>query len=138
MSPKTILSCPTAPQALGPYSQCVKQGNMLYISCQLPLDPQSGELTDPDIAGQTRQILKNLQAILEFAGGALHSVLKTTVYLTSLPDFEMMNDIYGEFFAFEPPARTTVEVSALPKGALVAIDAIAELPQNEAPKQPAF
>ncbi len=138
MSPKTILSCPTAPQALGPYSQCVKEGDVIYISCQLPLDPQSGELSQPDVAGQTRQILKNLSAILEFAGGALHSVVKTSVYLTSMPDFEDMNEVYAEFFNFEPPARTTLEVSALPKGALVAIDAIAHLPKFEAPAKPAF
>jgi 2-iminobutanoate/2-iminopropanoate deaminase len=130
MAEKVVLSCPTAPKAVGPYSHVVKVGNMLYISGQIPLDPKTGQLTDPDISGQTRQALKNLKAILEFAGGGTHSVVKTTVYLTSLLDFDMMNEVYAEFFNFEPPARTTVEVAALPKGAMVEIEAIAVLPSS--------
>ena len=125
---KIQLSCPNAPKAIGPYSQAIKWGNLMFISGQIPLDPKTGELTDPDIAGQTRQVLKNLKAILEFAGAGSGSVLKTTVYLTSLLDFQVMNEVYAEFFPFEPPARATVEVAALPKGALVEIEAIATVP----------
>jgi 2-iminobutanoate/2-iminopropanoate deaminase len=128
MADKVVFSCPTAPKAVGPYSHVVKVGNMLYLSGQIPLDPNTGELTGTDIATQTRQVLKNLRAVLEFTGGGTHSVVKTTVFLTSLANFAPMNEVYGEFFNFEPPARTTVEVSALPKGALVEIEAIAVLP----------
>jgi 2-iminobutanoate/2-iminopropanoate deaminase len=125
---KIQVSCPLAPKAIGPYSQALKWGNLMFISGQIPVDPNTGELTDPDIAGQTRQALKNLKAILEFAGASTASVLKTTVYLSSLLDFQVMNEVYAEFFPFEPPARATVEVAALPKGALVEIEAIATVP----------
>ena len=128
MPEKTAVECPGAPRAIGPYSQAMKFGEMLYISGQLPLDPATGQLSAPDIEGQTRRVLENLKAILEFAGGGTASVVKTTVYLTSLLDFEMMNEVYAEYFPFRPPARSTVEVAALPKGALVEIDAIAILP----------
>ena len=130
MSEKVVLSCPTASKAVGPYSHVVKVGNMLYLSGQIPLDPKTGQLTAPDISGQTRQVLKNIKAILEFTGGGTHSVVKTTVFLTSLLDFDMMNEVYEEFFSFEPPARTTIEVAALPKGAVVEIEAIAVLPAS--------
>lgn len=125
---KIQLTCPTAPKAIGPYSQAIKWGNLMFISGQIPVDPKTGELTAPDIAGQTRQVLKNMQAILDFAGTSTAGVLKTTVYLSSLLDFQVMNEVYAEFFPYEPPARATVEVAALPKGALVEIEAIANVP----------
>ena len=131
MPEKIDIVCPTAPAAIGPYSQAIKYGNMLFVSGQVPVDPKTEQIEAPDIAGQTRQALKNLQAILEAAGGSTASVVKTTVYLRSLLDFEMMNEVYAEFFPFRPPARATVEVSGLPRDAQIEIDAIAILPALE-------
>ncbi|MFP4382210.1 MAG: RidA family protein [Candidatus Sumerlaeia bacterium] len=125
MPEKVDVVCPTAPAAIGPYSQAIRQGDMVFISGQLPLDPKTGELSDPDITGQTRRVLDNINAILESLGTGTAAVVKTTVFLTSLVDFEMMNEVYAEFFPFCPPARSTVEVSSLPKGALVEIEAMA-------------
>lgn len=131
MPERVPLTAPGAPQPVGPYSQVIKLGRMLYVSGQLPLDPASGELSAPDIEGQTRRVLDNLTAILEFAGAGAVSVVKTTVYLTSLVDAELMNEVYAEYFAFEPPARSMVEVAALPKGALLEVEAIACLPESD-------
>ena len=133
MAEQIDIACPNAPEAIGPYSQAIKLGNMLYISGQIPLNPATGEIESPDIMDQTRQVLENIKAIVEFAGGATPSILKTTVYLSSLLDFEMMNEVYAEFFPFRPPARATVEVAALPKDALIEIEAIAALPEQDSP-----
>ncbi|HNY25992.1 MAG TPA: RidA family protein [Candidatus Sumerlaeota bacterium] len=131
MVDKIDIVCPGAPAAIGPYSQAIKVDNMLYISGQIPVDPSTGQIETPDVDGQTRQVLENLKAILEFAGGSMGSIVKTTVYLTSLLDFQVMNEAYAEYFPFRPPARATVEVGRLPKDALVEIEAIAVLPDAE-------
>lgn len=128
---KIDVVCTTAPAAIGPYSQAIKSGNMLYISGQIPLCPESGEIVSPDIAGQTRQVLENMKAIVESVGGAMSCILKTTVYMTGLYEFDLMNEVYAEYFPFRPPARATVEVQALPKDALVEIEAIAVMPTEE-------
>ena len=128
MSKKVDILCAGAPEAIGPYSQAIRFGDTIYLSGQIPLDPATGELSDPDIEGQTRRVLENMKAIMESLGSSLGSVVKTTVYLDSLVDFELMNEVYAEYFPFCPPARSTVEVAALPKGALLEIDAVALLP----------
>lgn len=114
-----------APKAIGPYSQGVKIGRYLFLSGQIPIDPSTGELVSDGIESQTRQVLKNLRAVLEDAGVSMRDVVKTTVYLKDLSTFSDMNAVYGEFFTQPYPARATVEVSGLPKGAGVEIDAIA-------------
>ena len=122
---KEIISTSKAPAAIGPYSQAVKAGGMLYISGQLPLDPSTGEFAASDIAGQTRQCLANVQAVLAQAGLTMENVVKTTVFLQDMNDFAAMNEVYATFFPGEPPARSAVEVARLPKDALVEIEAIA-------------
>lgn len=119
-----------APKAIGPYSQGVRAGGLLFLSGQIPLDPVTGEMVPGPVAGQARRVLENLRAVLEAAGGSMRDVVKTTVYLKDLSDFGEMNQVYGEFFEAPYPARATVEVSALPKGALVEIDAIAAIGQG--------
>lgn len=116
-----------APEAIGPYSQAVRAGTMLFVSGQIPLEPESGEMTGGGIKRQTERVLKNLKAIIEKAGGRMEDVVKTTVYLTDLSLFTEMNEVYAQFFSQTRPARATVQVAALPKGALVEIDAIAAL-----------
>lgn len=115
----------TAPAAIGPYSQAVKAGGVLYCSGQVPLVPGTGELVAGGIEAQTRQSLDNLQQVLSAAGVDFNSVVKTTIYLTDLGNFAVVNEIYTSYCGEIPPARVTVQVSALPKGALVEIDAIA-------------
>lgn len=130
MSEKSDVYCANAPKAIGPYSQAIKHGEMLFISGQIPLDPETGEISAPEIMGQTRQVLDNISAILISVGGGTASVVKTTVFLASLVDFDLMNEVYAEYFPFCPPARTTIEVAALPKGALVEIETIAIIPES--------
>lgn len=125
MAGKEIVATADAPAAIGPYSQAMKAGGFLFVSGQIPLDPKSGELVAGSIAEQTRQVMENLRAVLAAAGLGLDRVVKTTIYLASLDDFATVNAIYGEYFAGEPPARATVEVSRLPRGARVEIEAIA-------------
>jgi 2-iminobutanoate/2-iminopropanoate deaminase len=114
-----------APAAIGPYSQAVKAGDMVFASGQIPLNPSTGEMVDGDIRDQTRQCLKNLQAVLEAAGSDLGKVVKTTVFIVRMEDFPLVNEAYGEFFPDTPPARACVEVSALPKSAQVEVEAVA-------------
>ena len=116
-----------APAAIGPYSQAIKAGDFLYCSGQVPLIPATGELAAGGIEKQTRQSLDNLQQVLSEAGVDFNSVVKTTIYLTDLGDFAVVNDIYAGYCGAVAPARATVQVAALPKGALVEIDAIAYL-----------
>lgn len=116
-----------APAAIGPYSQAIKAGAFLYCSGQVPLDPSTGELVAGGIEKQTKQSLDNLQQVLSEAGVDFNSVVKTTIYLTNLGDFAVVNDIYAGYCGAVAPARATVQVAALPKGALVEIDAIAYL-----------
>lgn len=122
--PKKVITTPAAPPAVGPYSQAVQAGDFLFVSGQIPLTPQ-GEMAGEDIVVQTIQVLENLKAILAAAGLTLQDVVKTTVYLTDLADFAEMNRVYAEYFGERPPARATVQVAGLPKGARVEIDAIA-------------
>ncbi|MBI5560346.1 MAG: RidA family protein [Deltaproteobacteria bacterium] len=114
-----------APAAIGPYSQAVRAGNLIFVSGQIPVDPSSGEVTGGGIGKQTRRVLENLKAILEEEGVGLEDVVKTTVYLADLSGFKEMNEVYAEFFVPPYPARATVGVSALPKGAGIEIDATA-------------
>ncbi|MEE4255185.1 MAG: RidA family protein [Desulfuromusa sp.] len=116
-----------APAAIGPYSQAIKAGDFLYCSGQVPLVPATGEIVAGGIEKQTRQSLDNLQQVLSEAGVDFNSVVKTTIYLTDLGDFAVVNDIYAGYCGAVAPARATVQVAALPKGALVEIDAIAYL-----------
>ena len=114
-----------APVAIGPYSQAVRAGNLLFLSGQIPLDPATGALVVGGIEGQTRQVMRNLRAVLQAAGLDYADLVKTTIYLINLEDFAVVNGIYGECFGDIPPARATVQVSALPKGALVEIEGVA-------------
>ena len=114
-----------APEAIGPYSQAMRLGDLVFTAGQIALDPATMEIVDGDVAGQTRRVLENLAAILQEAGSGLGSVLKTTVFLADMGDFAAMNEVYGEYFGAHRPARSTVEVSRLPKGVRVEIDAIA-------------
>ena len=114
-----------APAAIGPYSQAVEAGNMIFVSGQLPLDPESMEFVSEDIKEQTRQSLLNLKAILESAGFAMDQIIKTTVFVKDMNEFGKMNEVYGEFFQDHKPARACVEVARLPKDAKVEIEAIA-------------
>ena len=121
-----IISTKNAPSAIGPYSQAVKAGNLLFISGQIPLDPATGEVVEATIQAQTTRSLNNLKAILEEAGGNLRSVVKTTVFLKDMNDFAAMNGVYATFFGEGGfPARSAVEVARLPKDALVEIEVIA-------------
>jgi len=114
-----------APAAIGPYSQAIRAGDFLFCSGQIPLDPSTGKMVEGGIGVQTERVLRNLEAVLAAGGGSLASVVKTTVYLADLGDFPAMNAVYGKFFPQDPPARATVEVSKLPAGARVEIDAVA-------------
>jgi 2-iminobutanoate/2-iminopropanoate deaminase len=123
---KQVISTPKAPAAIGPYSQAIRSGNLVFASGQIPLDPDTGQIVEGDAARQTARVLHNLSAVLEAAGSSLQQVLKTTVYLKDLTDFAQMNEVYAQFFAACPPARSTVEVARLPRNVLVEIDVIAE------------
>ena len=120
-----VLHTDQAPQAIGPYSQAIEAGGFVFVSGQIPLIPATGELVEGSVEVQTARVLENLKAILEAAGSSLESVVKTTVYITNMDDFAKVNGIYGQYFQENPPARVCVEVSKLPKGALVEIDVIA-------------
>jgi len=124
MNKQAILS-DDAPAPIGPYSQATRVGDWIFISGQIPIDPSTGELVPGGIAAQTRQVLQNLQAVLTAVGLNLDSVVKTTIYLTDLTMFSEMNEVYATYFRPPYPARATVEVRALPKGAQVEIEAIA-------------
>lgn len=124
-TPLDIINTEGAPQAIGPYSQAVRTGNLVFCSGQLPLDPETGIMVAGGIADQTRQVLKNLQAVLESADSSLDQVVQTTVYLQDLAQFTDMNQVYAEVFGRHKPARATVQVARLPKDALVEITVIA-------------
>jgi 2-iminobutanoate/2-iminopropanoate deaminase len=127
---KSIIKTANAPEAIGPYSQAVKQGNLLFVSGQLPFNPATGKIAG-DIKEQTRQSLENLKAILLASGTSLSNVLKTTVFLKNIDDFAVMNGVYQEYFPQNAPARSTVEVARIPRGAFVEIEAIAAIDVNK-------
>lgn len=122
---KKIINTESAPAAIGPYSQSILAGNILFVSGQLPIDPETGKFEGNDIKSQTEQSLKNIESILEKAGCTMDNVVKTTVLLDDMGDFAKMNEVYAKFFTKDYPARAAYEVAKLPKGALVEIEAVA-------------
>jgi 2-iminobutanoate/2-iminopropanoate deaminase len=125
ISVKEIVQTDRAPGAIGPYSQAIKAGGLVFVSGQIPIDPASGQFVAGGISEQTEQVMKNLLAVLESAGSGLDRVVKSTVFLADMNEFAAMNQVYGQYFSHEPPARATVEVSRLPRDARVEIDVIA-------------
>ena len=117
----------SAPAAIGPYSQAIKAGPLVFLSGQIPLDPKSMEIVSDDVSAQTHQVFKNLIAVADAAGGSLSSAAKLTIYLTDLSDFAVVNEIMAGYFSEPYPARATIQVSALPRGSAVEIDAILAL-----------
>lgn len=124
---KETVSTSDAPAAIGPYSQAVKCGGYVFASGQIPIDPATGQLVNGGIKDQTSQVLRNLNAVLKAAGSSLEKVVKTTIFIKDMNQFSVVNDVYSLFFADNPPARSTVEVSRLPKDAEIEIEVIASL-----------
>lgn len=124
---REAVSTPAAPAAIGPYSQAIRTGSFVFVSGQIPIDPESGTTVEGDIGVQTHRVFRNLAAILEAAGSSLDRVVRATVYLADMNDFAAMNDVYGTYFASPAPARATIQAARLPKDARVEIDLIAEL-----------
>ena len=122
---KDVISTSNAPAALGPYSQAIRWGDLIFVSGQIPIDPATSQVVGDDVAAQTERVLQNLTAILEAAGASLGQVLKTTVYLRDLNDFGKMNEVYARFFSEQPPARATLQVARLPRDVSVEIEAVA-------------
>jgi len=127
MTDRNVVVTSGAPAAIGPYSQGIVAGGLLFVSGQIPLDPRTGQLAPGGIEEQVTRVLENLKAILDSAGSSLGRVVRTTVYLTDLAEFPRMNEVYRSYFSADPPARSTVQVCALPKGARVEIDLIARV-----------
>jgi 2-iminobutanoate/2-iminopropanoate deaminase len=121
----TVIHSDSAPKAIGPYSQAIRVGDLIFAAGQTPIDPATGNLVEGDIETQTRRVLLNIKVVLEAAGSGLDKVVKTTVFMTNLGDFARMNAVYGEYFPANPPARSTVQVAALPKAAQVEIECVA-------------
>lgn len=124
---RQAVSTPAAPAAIGPYSQAIKAGSLLFVSGQIPIDPATGAMVDGDIAAQTHRVFQNLKAILEAAGASFDHVVRTTVYLADMGDFAAMNEVYGTYFSNPAPARATVQAARLPRDSRVEIDVIAAL-----------
>ena len=122
---KEIISTNEAPAAVGPYSQAVKVGNLVYTAGQIPLNPATGKLVEEDIAAQTDRVMQNLQAVLTAAGSSLENVVKTTIFLTDMGHYRAVNEVYGRYMADNPPARSAIQVAALPLGALIEIEMVA-------------
>ncbi len=122
---KEVISTEKAPGAIGPYSQAIKTGNMVFCSGQIPIDPATGEFVSQDVSEQTEQVFKNLIAVLEAAGASLDHVVKTTVFLADMGEFAAMNDVYARYFVDNKPARATVQAARLPRDARVEIECIA-------------
>jgi 2-iminobutanoate/2-iminopropanoate deaminase len=122
---REVIATQAAPQAIGPYSQAIKAGGMVFCSGQIPLDPASGAIAGGDVAQQTERVLQNLAAVLAAAGSGLDRVVKTTVFLKNMGEFAAMNEVYGRYFKTAPPARSTVEAARLPRDVRVEIDVIA-------------
>jgi 2-iminobutanoate/2-iminopropanoate deaminase len=125
MLKKSTIHTDQAPKAIGPYSQAIRAGDFVFCSGQIPLDPQSGEMVSGGIAAQARQVMNNLAAVLKAAGCDFSTVVKTTIFLADLKDFSVVNEVYGEYFKGDQPARATIQVAALPRGSLVEIEAVA-------------
>jgi 2-iminobutanoate/2-iminopropanoate deaminase len=130
MSDRRTITTGRAPQAIGPYSQAIRSGDLLFLSGQIPLDPATGELVRGDIEQEVARVLDNIAAVLEAAGAGFGDVVRTTVFLVDLGDFQAMNAIYARAFGEARPARSTVQVAALPRGARVEIDVIARIPER--------
>jgi len=126
--PRQAIAAPGAPRAIGPYSPAIRAGNLLFISGQVAFDPATGALVAGDVAAQTEQVMRNLDALLRAAGAGFEHVVRTTVFLTDLNDFAAMNESYAKFVVDPPPARATVQVARLPRDARIEIDAIAVIP----------
>jgi 2-iminobutanoate/2-iminopropanoate deaminase len=124
---RQAVSTPSAPAAIGPYSQAIKTGSLLFVSGQIPIDPATGNLVDGDIAAQTHRVFQNIAGILTAAGATLDHVVRTTVYLADMNDFAAMNAVYATYFSSPAPARATVQAARLPKDSRVEIDVIASL-----------
>jgi 2-iminobutanoate/2-iminopropanoate deaminase len=124
---REAVSTPSAPAAIGPYSQAISAGGFLFVSGQIPLDPATGAMVEGDLAAQTRRVFQNLEAILAAAGLTFDHVVRTTVYLADMNDFPAMNEVYGTYFSAPAPARATVQAARLPRDARVEIDLIASL-----------
>jgi 2-iminobutanoate/2-iminopropanoate deaminase len=124
---RQAISSASAPKAIGPYSQAIRAGSLLFVSGQIPLDPATGAIVDGDVAAQTHRVFKNLEAILREAGATFDHVVRTTVYLADMNDFAVVNEVYGTYFSSPAPARATVEAARLPRDARVEIDLIAAL-----------
>jgi 2-iminobutanoate/2-iminopropanoate deaminase len=124
---RDAVSTSSAPAAIGPYSQAIRAGSLLFVSGQIPLDPATATMVEGDVAVQTHRVLRNLAGILEAAGSSLDRVVRATVYLSDMADFAAMNDVYGTYFASPAPARSTIQAARLPRDARVEIDVIAEL-----------
>jgi len=122
---REVISTPDAPQAIGPYSQAIRANGLVFVSGQVAIDPATQQVIEDDVAAQTERVMKNLAAILKAAGSGLEKVVRSTVFLKNMGDFAAMNAVYGKYFSSAPPARSTVEVSRLPKDVLVEIDVIA-------------
>jgi 2-iminobutanoate/2-iminopropanoate deaminase len=122
---RDIIATDQAPRAIGPYSQAIRAGNLLFCSGQIPIDPATGEFVSGGVAEQTEQVLRNLSAVLSSGKSSLSQVVKTTVFLADMDDFTAMNEVYGRFFGENPPARATVQAARLPRDARVEIDAVA-------------
>jgi len=122
---KQIIATDRAPRAIGPYSQAVRAGNLVFASGQIPIDPVTGEFVAGGVAEQTEQVLRNLTSVFAAAGVELNQIVKTTVFLADMEDFAAMNEVYGRFFGEQPPARATVQAARLPRDAKVEIEAIA-------------
>ncbi len=120
----TVIHTDQAPKAIGPYSQAIKSGQTVYLSGQIPLDPASMQIVSDDIAKQAEQVLKNMQAVVAAAGGSLQHIVKLTIFLTDLNDFAVVNDVMTQYFVAPYPARSTVQVSALPRAAKVEIEGV--------------
>ena len=115
----------SAPAAIGPYSQAIKANGFVFVSGQIPIDPETGEFVSGGIVEQTQRVLKNLRAVLEASGSGLNQVVKTTVFLSDMKEFSAMNEVYSSFFSGAPPARSTVAAAGLPRNAMVEIEAVA-------------
>ena len=122
---REVIATEQAPRAIGPYSQAIRAGNLLFCSGQIPIDPSTGEFVSGGVAEQTEQVMRNLSAVLSAGKSSLKQVVKTTVFLADMDDFTAMNEVYGRYFGENPPARATVQAARLPRDARVEIEAIA-------------